>query len=99
MRSNLPRKGSSNSVPSSTSRVPCLPQYRVMLLRTSDHALLFIVKTVMELLRFGRAEADYRMWLAYHTGRSLLVTTHLERAELLAEQFRARGLTIVLELG
>ena len=32
------------------------------------------------------------MWEAYHLGRSVVVATHLERAELYVEQFAERGL-------
>jgi hypothetical protein len=39
------------------------------------------------------------MWQAYHQGRSVLLTTHRERAELLAEQFAERGLRVTLENG
>jgi hypothetical protein len=37
------------------------------------------------------------MWEAYHLGRSVVIATHLERAELYVEQFAERGLPASLE--
>jgi hypothetical protein len=37
------------------------------------------------------------MWEAYHWGRSQLLVTVKERAELYVEQFAARGLTLTIE--
>jgi ATP-dependent Clp protease adapter protein ClpS len=59
--------------------------------------MMFIVRTVMELTRFCRAEATHKMWEAHHSGRSVLLTTYRERAELFVEQFTARGLHVTLE--
>jgi ATP-dependent Clp protease adapter protein ClpS len=59
--------------------------------------MMFIVRTVMELTRFCRAEATHKMWEAHHSGKSVLLTTYQERAELFAEQFAARGLHVALE--
>jgi hypothetical protein len=58
---------------------------------------MFVVRTVMELTRFCRAEATHKMWEAFHGGRSRLLVTHLERAELYREQFADRGLPVTLE--
>jgi ATP-dependent Clp protease adapter protein ClpS len=56
-----------------------------------------VVRCVMELTRFPRAEATYKMWEAHHSGRSVLFSIHRERAELFAEQFADRGLTVSIE--
>jgi ATP-dependent Clp protease adaptor protein ClpS len=74
-----------------------LPRYKVVLLNSAAHELMFIVRAVMELTRLCRAEATHKMWEAHHHGRSVLVVTYRERAELLAEQFADKGLTVVLE--
>jgi len=63
----------------------------------ASQALMFVVQTVMELTRFCREEATHKMWEAHHTGRSQLLVTHLERAELYVEQFSERGLNVSLE--
>ena len=72
-------------------------RYKVLLHRTTDKELMFVVRAVMELTRFGTAEAEFRMWEAYHRGRSLVLVTHLERAELYVEQFADRGLFATIE--
>lgn len=73
------------------------PRFRVVLHRATAKDLLFVAKVVMELTRFGTAEAEHRMWEAHHRGRSLVVVTHLERAELFVEQFADRGLAATIE--
>jgi hypothetical protein len=72
-------------------------RYRIILHRTPGKELMFIVRTVMELTHFGRAEAVHRMWESYHWDRSQVLVTHLERAELYLEQFADRGLNVSLE--
>ena len=74
-----------------------LPRYRVVLTNNAAQALMFVIQTVMELTRFCREEATQRMWEAHHSGRSQLLVTHLERAELYVEQFAERGLLVTIE--
>jgi ATP-dependent Clp protease adapter protein ClpS len=73
-----------------------LPRFNVVL-HKSDNDLMFVVRSVMELTRFPRAEATHKMWESVHRGRSVLVTTYLERAEFLVEQFAAKGLKVTAE--
>ena len=72
-------------------------RYKVLLHRAANKELTFVVRVVMELTHFGTAEAEFRMWEAHHSGRSLVVVTHLERAELFVEQFADRGLPTSIE--
>jgi ATP-dependent Clp protease adaptor protein ClpS len=72
-------------------------RFKVVLHRATDKELKFVAKVVMELTRFGLAEAEFRMWESHHRGRSLVVVTHLERAELFVEQFADRGLAASIE--
>jgi ATP-dependent Clp protease adapter protein ClpS len=58
---------------------------------------MFVVRTIMELTRLCRAEATHKMWEAHHSGRSQLLITHRERAELFASQFGERGLEVTVE--
>jgi ATP-dependent Clp protease adapter protein ClpS len=58
---------------------------------------MFVVRSLMELTRFPRAEATHKMWQAVHAGRSVLFTTYLERAELFVEQLTSRGLNVTAE--
>jgi ATP-dependent Clp protease adapter protein ClpS len=74
-----------------------LPRYKVVLHQNDINDLMFVVRSVMELMRFPRAEATYKMWEAYHCGRSVLLITYRERAELYVEQFANKGLTVTVE--
>ena len=74
-----------------------MPQYKVILLQNAIDGLMFVVRSVMELTRFPRAEATHKMWEAHHNGRSVLLTTWLERAELYVEQFATKGLVTSVE--
>ncbi len=74
-----------------------LPRYKVILHQNDTAELMFVVRTVMELTRLCRAEATHKMWEAHHCGRSVLLVTWKERAELYVEQFASRGLTVTIE--
>ncbi|MBY0528040.1 MAG: ATP-dependent Clp protease adaptor ClpS [Gemmataceae bacterium] len=74
-----------------------LPRYKVILHHDAARELMFVVRTVMELTRFCRAEATHKMWEAHHCGRSVLLSTYRERAELFVEQFADRGLKVSME--
>ena len=71
--------------------------YRLILQSGPIADLMLVVRTVMELTRLCRAEATHKMWEAHYFGRSQLLVTFLERAELYVEQFAAKGLTVTLE--
>ncbi len=72
-------------------------RFKVVLHKAADKDLMFVARALMELTRFGSAEAEYRMWETYHRGRTLVLVTHLERAELIVEQFADRGLPASIE--
>ena len=94
--SSRPPSQWNRSGPAPFGRLP-LTRYRVFLLRAADKDLTAVVRAVMEVTHFGTAEAEFRMWEAHHSGRSVVLVTHLERAELYAEQFAARGLAVAIE--
>ena len=93
----LPEAVSEQARPVEKPRTTQLPRYKVVLHHDARNDLMFIVRSVMELTRFPRAEATHKMWEAYHTGRSVLLITYKERAELYVEQFAAKGLTVSIE--
>jgi ATP-dependent Clp protease adaptor protein ClpS len=74
-----------------------LPRYQLILLNDDKADLMAVVRTIMELTHFCRAEATHRMWQAHHSGRSILLMTHRERAELYVEQFAGKGITVKVE--
>ena len=83
--------------PTDRPHLRLLPRYKVILHHNPASDLMFVVRSVMELTRFPRAEATYKMWEAHHNGRSVLLTTWLERAELFVEQFASKGLVTSVE--
>jgi hypothetical protein len=85
------------SSPQHRPRRRSLPLYRVILQYHAANDLMVIVWSVMELTRLCRTEAMYKMWQAYLFGRSILLTTYRERAELYVEQFADKGLTVMIE--
>ena len=93
----LPGRASEQARPLHRPRDRQLPRYKVILHHDPLHDLMFVVRSVMELTRFPRAEATHKMWEAHHCGRSVLLTTYRERAELYVEQFASKGLTVSIE--
>jgi len=96
-RPRWPVSPSDLSVPFNRTQPRQLPRFKVILLRDDTNDLMFIVRTVMELTRLCRAEATHKMWEAHHSGRSVVLVTYLERAELFAQEFTNRNLTVILE--
>lgn len=74
-----------------------LPRYKLVLHGEGEFEIMFVVRTIMELTRFCVDEARHKTWEAHHEGRSQLLVTYKERAELYVEQFRDRGLTLSIE--
>ena len=90
-----PRAGTAR--PADKEQPRQLPRYKVLLLHDAVNDLMFIVRTVMEVTRLCRAEATHKMWEAHHCGRSVLMVTYLERAELYAELLASKNLRVTLE--
>src|SRR5262245_37517749 len=74
-----------------------LPRYKAVLQQTGDGDLMFVVSTAMALTRLCRAETTHKMWEAHDCGRSVLLVTWKERAELYVEQFASKGLIVTIE--
>lgn len=74
-----------------------LPAFRVILENSPGRELMGVVRAVMEVTRLCREEATHKMWESYHRGRSPLLVTHKERAELYVDQFAKLGITVTLE--
>jgi ATP-dependent Clp protease adapter protein ClpS len=96
-RPAIPRPQASAGGPHPKPSHRDLPRYKVVLLHEAFNDLMFVVRCVMELTRFPRAEATHKMWEAHHSGRSVLLVTYRERAELLVELFAGRGLKVTIE--
>ena len=77
------------------TKVP--PPYRVMLHNDQVNFFDDVVRHVCRLTPLTLTEAFQRTAEAHHKGRSALLSTHKERAELYAEQFTSVRLTVTIE--
>ncbi|MCS7014503.1 MAG: ATP-dependent Clp protease adaptor ClpS [Gemmatales bacterium] len=78
-------------------RVDRLPPYKLLLHNDDVNDMAYVVQTIQELTALSREEATQRMLEAHKNGVALLLVTHKERAELYAEQFASKGLTVTIE--
>lgn len=74
-----------------------LPPWKVILHNDHVNDQLHVVETILMLTSLNKPTAIRRMFEAHHAGRSLLLTTHRERAELYQQQFASRNLTVTIE--
>jgi ATP-dependent Clp protease adaptor protein ClpS len=83
----------------SPSRMPpkLLPQWKVLLHNDDKNDIVYVVVTIIELMRFKEPKAIECTKEAHLRGLSLLTITHKEKAELLQEQFQSKGLTVTIE--
>ncbi len=81
----------------SPPKVKRLPPCKVLLHNDDVNEMLYVAATIVELTTLGRPEAVQHMLEAHRSGVSLLLVTHREHAELLAEQFASKGLTVTIE--
>lgn len=74
-----------------------MPRWRVILHNDDVNYVDDVVESIVMLTPLGEAEAALKTKLAHQSGRALLLTTHRERAELYAQQFASRRLTVTIE--
>jgi ATP-dependent Clp protease adaptor protein ClpS len=68
-----------------------LPPYNVILLDDNDHSFEYVIHMLKKLFGYP-PEKGYRMAMEVHTtGRVVVATTNLERAELKRDQIQAFG--------
>jgi ATP-dependent Clp protease adapter protein ClpS len=56
-----------------------------------------VIAAIIELTPLKKEDALLRTLEAHETGCALLLVTHRERAELYAEQFQSKSLTVSIE--
>ena len=74
-----------------------MPRWNVILHNDDVNEVDHVVWTIVALTTLPRPDAIARTLEAHHTGVSLLLSTHQEHAELLAEQFASKSLTVTIE--
>jgi len=71
--------------------------WKVLLHNDDINEMVYVVETIMVLTPLNKYEAIIRMLEAHTKGKSLLLTTHRERAELYWEQFASRGVIVTIK--
>ncbi len=74
-----------------------LPPFKVILHNDDVNTMEHVIETILLLTPLKQEEAILRMLEAHQAGCSLLLVTHKERAELYAEQFTSRQITVTIE--
>ena len=74
-----------------------LGQYKVLLHNDDVSELMAVVRSIVEIVSLATEQAFRVVAEAEQTGVSLVVVTHLERAELYQEQLQSKGLTVTIE--
>lgn len=78
-------------------RVDSLPPYRVLLHNDDVNDHMHVLQTLMELTPLDKERSVLVMLEAEKTGVALVLMTHKERAELYADQFKSKSLTVTIE--
>lgn len=71
--------------------------YKVLLHNDDKNSMDHVVKYLMQIFNLDEQKAIQIMVMAHHTGLALVTITHLERAELYAEQMASAGLIGTIE--
>lgn len=79
------------------SRVDTLPPWRLLLHNDERNEMQEVVRAIQKLTHLPAREAFTRMMEAHTRGIAVLMETHREHAELLAEQFATFKLTVTAE--
>src|SRR5687767_12598024 len=78
-------------------KVNRMPPWNVLLHNDAVNEIGYVVETVIELVKVNPRQALFQTLEAHKCGIALLLTTHREHAELLAEQFMSKRLTVTIE--
>jgi ATP-dependent Clp protease adaptor protein ClpS len=78
-------------------RVDRLPMWKVLLHNDDVNSMDHVAATIVMLARVSLRSALLQTIEAHTQGVALLLTTHREHAELLAEQFASRKLVVTIE--
>lgn len=71
--------------------------WAVVLWNDEVNSMEFVIETLIKILNFNLEKAEHHMIEAHKTGRTIVLLTHKELAELRAEQLGSVGLTVSIE--
>lgn len=67
------------------------PPYHVIILNDEDHTFEYVIELLAKLFGHSRTTGEELAWKIHNEGRSIVMTTHKELAELKKEQVIAYG--------
>lgn len=85
-------------LPETDQKTKKLPPYKVILKNDNVNDAGVVVNKIIEFVNLRKEEATLKMLEAHKTGRSLLLVTHREKAELIQDQFKSCVPPIEIEL-
>jgi ATP-dependent Clp protease adaptor protein ClpS len=74
-----------------STRTRKLPPYNVIVVNDEDHTFDYVIEMLCKLFRHDVDTAKRMTWQIHTTGRSIVLTTHKEMAELKRDQVLAYG--------
>ena len=80
-----------------TTRVDALPSWTVLLHNDTVNDMGFVVESLCRFARLSLPTATRCTMEAHKKGLSLVIATHREHAELIAEQLTSLRLTVTIE--
>lgn len=83
--------------PQTKSKLDVLPPWNIILWNDEINPIEFIVEKVAEIATLTKENAEIKAVEAHKEGKSLLLTTHKEKAELIIEQFESYKITVTME--
>jgi ATP-dependent Clp protease adapter protein ClpS len=92
-----PEGNASAAVAEPNTRLDRLPPFKVILHNDDTVLMDHVVRTLVMLTPLTQDRAIEVMIEAHSTGAAFVLSTHRERAELYADQFKSRGLTASIE--
>ncbi|RMH73325.1 MAG: ATP-dependent Clp protease adaptor ClpS [Gemmatimonadetes bacterium] len=87
-----PAKGRAKS-----DKLDKLPRYAVILHNDDEHSMDEVVAYLMQIFGFSLGKATLHMLEAHYEGRSTVMVTHQERAELYRDKMRSKTLIASIE--
>ena len=74
-----------------------LPPWNIVLWNDEINPIEFIVEKVAKIATLTKEIAEKKAVEAHEKGKSLLLTTHKEKAELIVEQFTSHKITVTMK--
>ncbi len=78
-------------------KVEQLPPWKIILHDDEVNSAEYVVNKVQEIAKLDEEKAAKRVLEAHQNGKSTLLSTHREKAELLVEMFESYKITVTME--